>query len=111
MKQFCARALSEANRGIDAVPEFISQRRRWLNGAFFAAVYSLIHFKQIWQTDHTITRKILLHIEFVYQFVSLLFTFFSLVSVATRFLLSVLLTRLGELLSHLLLHCWITGRP
>src|SRR5262245_53271266 len=64
----------------DAVPEFISQRRRWLNGAFFAAVYSLIHFRQIWRTDHTVTRKILLHIEFVYQFVSLVFTFFSLVS-------------------------------
>ncbi|KAI5365958.1 putative chitin synthase [Septoria linicola] len=62
----------------DAVPEFISQRRRWLNGAFFAAVYSLLHFKQIWKTDHTIARKILLHIEFIYQFVQLLFTFFSL---------------------------------
>ncbi|KAL1953115.1 hypothetical protein VTO42DRAFT_3574 [Malbranchea cinnamomea] len=62
----------------DSVPEFISQRRRWLNGAFFAAVYSLIHFRQIWKTDHTLTRKILLHIEFVYQFVSLVFTFFSL---------------------------------
>ncbi|KAF2181320.1 glycosyltransferase family 2 protein [Zopfia rhizophila CBS 207.26] len=62
----------------DAVPEFISQRRRWLNGAFFAAVYSLLHFRQVWATDHTLWRKILLHIEFVYQFVSLLFTFFSL---------------------------------
>ncbi|KAK5686606.1 Chitin synthase, class 2 [Elasticomyces elasticus] len=62
----------------DAVPEFISQRRRWLNGAFFAAVYSLLHFRQIWRTDHSIARKVLLHIEFVYQFVSLLFTFFSL---------------------------------
>ena len=64
----------------DAVPEFISQRRRWLNGAFFAAVYSLVHFKQIWKTDHTIWRKVLLHIEFVYQLVSLGFTYFSLVS-------------------------------
>lgn len=62
----------------DAVPEFISQRRRWLNGAFFAAVYSLVHFRQIWNTDHSMARKILLHIEFLYQFVSLLFTFFSL---------------------------------
>ena len=64
----------------DAIPEFISQRRRWLNGAFFAAVYSLVHFRQIWHTDHTIMRKVLLHIEFVYQFVSLGFTWFSLVS-------------------------------
>ena len=63
---------------LDAVPEFVSQRRRWLNGAFFAAVYSLVHFRQVWQTDHTMTRKILLHIEFVYQFINLLFTFFSL---------------------------------
>ncbi|RDW69515.1 putative chitin synthase A [Coleophoma cylindrospora] len=62
----------------DAVPEFVSQRRRWLNGAFFAAVYSLVHFRQIWQTDHTLGRKILLHIEFVYQFIQLMFTFFSL---------------------------------
>jgi chitin synthase len=62
----------------DAVPEFVSQRRRWLNGAFFAAVYSLVHFRQIWHTDHTVGRKILLHIEFIYQFIQLLFTYFSL---------------------------------
>ena len=63
---------------LDSVPEFISQRRRWLNGAFFAAVYSLLHFKQIWYTDHSIWRKALLHLEFVYQFIQLAFTFFSL---------------------------------
>ncbi|KAK6189518.1 hypothetical protein LQW54_013188 [Pestalotiopsis sp. IQ-011] len=62
----------------DTVPEFISQRRRWLNGAFFAAVYSLVHFKQLWQTDHTVARKVLLHIEFFYQFLQLMFTYFSL---------------------------------
>ncbi|KAK1751987.1 hypothetical protein QBC47DRAFT_424934 [Echria macrotheca] len=62
----------------DTVPEFVSQRRRWLNGAFFAAVYSLVHFKQIWLTDHTIARKVMLHIEFFYQLLQLLFTYFSL---------------------------------
>ncbi|KAI1336052.1 chitin synthase [Xylariaceae sp. FL0016] len=62
----------------DTVPEFISQRRRWLNGAFFAAVYSLVHFKQLWTTDHTLARKILLHMEFGYQALQLLFTYFSL---------------------------------
>ncbi|KAM0445873.1 hypothetical protein ACHAO4_009711 [Trichoderma viride] len=62
----------------DSVPEFISQRRRWLNGAFFAAVYSLVQMRQILQTDHTLARKVLLYIEFVYQFVQLLFTYFSL---------------------------------
>ncbi|KAM0572071.1 hypothetical protein ACHAP6_008652 [Verticillium nonalfalfae] len=62
----------------DSVPEFISQRRRWLNGAFFAAVYSLVHFKQVWTTDHTLARKILLNIESFYQLLQLLFTYFSL---------------------------------
>ncbi|KAJ5966432.1 hypothetical protein N7481_013146 [Penicillium waksmanii] len=62
----------------DTVPEFISQRRRWLNGAFFAAVYSTINAKQIWKTDHTLARKILLHIEFVYQTLNLVFTYFGL---------------------------------
>jgi len=74
-----AQIIPVTNRNLDTVPEFISQRRRWLNGAFFAAVYSLLHFKQIWATDHTLGRKILLHIEFCYQFVQLLFTYFSLV--------------------------------
>jgi chitin synthase len=64
----------------DTVPEFISQRRRWLNGAFFAAVYSIFNAKQIWYTDHTFARKVLLHIEFFYQFLNLLFTYFGLVS-------------------------------
>lgn len=62
----------------DTVPEFISQRRRWLNGAFFAAVYSLVHFKQLLGTDHTIPRKALLLIESFYQFIQLMFTYFSL---------------------------------
>lgn len=62
----------------DDVPEFVSQRRRWLNGALFAAIYAQTHFTQIWQTDHSIMRKIMLHIEFFYQFVQLIFTFFSL---------------------------------
>jgi chitin synthase len=62
----------------DNVPEFISQRRRWLNGALFAAIYSLTHFRQIWHTDHSFARKLFLHIEFLYQLIQLIFTFFSL---------------------------------
>lgn len=62
----------------DTLPEFISQRRRWLNGALFAAIYSQTHFMQIWYTDHSTTRKLLLCVEFLYQFFSMLFTFFSI---------------------------------
>lgn len=62
----------------ESIPEFISQRRRWLNGSLFAAFYAQTHIKQIWKTDHSLTRKILLHIEFLYQFANLVVTFFSL---------------------------------
>ncbi|GMM38702.1 chitin synthase [Saccharomycopsis crataegensis] len=62
----------------DSLPEFISQRRRWLNGALFAALYSQLHFRQVWKTDHSFVRKFFLHIEFFYQFIQLLFSFFSL---------------------------------
>ncbi|CDR37623.1 CYFA0S01e13542g1_1 [Cyberlindnera fabianii] len=59
------------------VAEFIAQRRRWLNGALFAAFYAQLHFRQIWQTSHSWTRKFFFHIEFLYQSVTLLFNWFS----------------------------------
>ncbi|KAF8000554.1 hypothetical protein HF325_005483 [Metschnikowia pulcherrima] len=62
----------------ESVPEFLSQRRRWMNGAFFAALYSLRHANRIWQTDHSFTRKFWFCFEFAYQFLTLLFSFFSL---------------------------------
>ncbi|CAO3626245.1 unnamed protein product [Cunninghamella blakesleeana] len=54
------------------LPEFISQRRRWLNGSFFAAVYSIWHFKRIWITDHSTIRKLMLSIEFIFNFFNLM---------------------------------------
>ncbi|VUG17675.1 CHS2 [Brettanomyces bruxellensis] len=61
----------------ETLSEFISQRRRWLNGSFFAALYSQIHSFQIWHTDHSLIRKIFFQIEFLYQGFTLLFNFFS----------------------------------
>lgn len=62
----------------ETVPEFLSQRRRWINGAFFAALYSLSKSRQIWYTDHSFSRKFWLHVEFMYQSINLVFSFFSL---------------------------------
>ncbi|CAG8849391.1 1347_t:CDS:1, partial [Racocetra persica] len=49
------------------VPEdiagLISQRRRWLNGSFFASFHAILHFYYIWRSGHSISRKIFLHIE------------------------------------------------
>lgn len=74
----CSSITFANNVPLDTVPEFVSQRRRWLNGAFFAAVYSLVQCRQLLATDHTLARKILLYVESIYQFIQLFFTFFSL---------------------------------
>jgi chitin synthase len=63
----------------DRMAEFILQRRRWLNGSFFAAVYAITHFYQIWRSDHSFMRKIMLMIEFVYQTINMLFAWFAIV--------------------------------
>ncbi|GAA95000.1 glycosyltransferase family 2 protein [Mixia osmundae IAM 14324] len=60
------------------VAEFISQRRRWLNGAFFCAVFSILHFTRLLKTDHSKMRKLLLMFETLYNVLSLVFAFMSL---------------------------------
>ncbi|KAF9968391.1 Chitin synthase, class 1 [Mortierella alpina] len=62
----------------DSVPEFISQRRRWLNGSFFAAIYALTHSANIWRSDHGFMRKLWFHLEFFYNFISIVFSWFAL---------------------------------
>ncbi|WWD18233.1 hypothetical protein CI109_102683 [Kwoniella shandongensis] len=62
----------------DAVPELVSQRRRWLNGSFFAAIHSIVHFGYLYRSSHTFTRKLFLHVELVYQTVSMIFAWFAL---------------------------------
>ncbi|KAH8924728.1 glycosyltransferase family 2 protein [Atractiella rhizophila] len=58
----------------EKVPEFISQRRRWLNGSFFAGVYAVALFYRIWSSGQSFFRKIWLQIEFAYIAFTILFT-------------------------------------
>ncbi|CAG8607976.1 11921_t:CDS:2 [Funneliformis mosseae] len=62
----------------DTFTELISQRRRWLNGSFFAGVFAICHTFNIWRSDHTTWRKTLLAIEMFYQSFTLLFSWFAL---------------------------------
>lgn len=60
------------------VPEFISQRRRWLNGSFFAAIYSLAHIGQLHRTEHSRWKAMALYFEGFYNFLNLLFAWFGI---------------------------------
>jgi chitin synthase len=44
------------------VPEFISQRRRWLNGSLFASIHATVFFYRIWTSGHGFFRKLFLQV-------------------------------------------------
>ncbi|KAI5811631.1 chitin synthase-domain-containing protein [Peziza echinospora] len=62
----------------DTMSELILQRRRWLNGSFFAAVYALVHAFDIWRSNHSLLRKLAFHVEFLYQTISMIFSWFAI---------------------------------
>ena len=45
------------------VPEFISQRRRWLNGSLFASIHATVFFFRIWTSGQGFFRKIFLQVS------------------------------------------------
>lgn len=62
----------------DNLTEFILQRRRWLNGSFFAAIYGIFHFYKLFRSSHNPLRMTLLIIEFTYNGINILVSWFSL---------------------------------
>lgn len=47
---------------VSQVPEFISQRRRWLNGSLFASIHATVFFFRIWTSGQNIFRMFLLQV-------------------------------------------------
>ncbi|KAF3349064.1 hypothetical protein VD0002_g8478 [Verticillium dahliae] len=74
----------KAAKGETDVPEgaaeFISQRRRWLNGSFAASLYSLMHFGRMYKSGHNLIRMFFFHIQLIYNVLNVIFTWFSLAS-------------------------------
>ncbi|RKP12656.1 chitin synthase [Piptocephalis cylindrospora] len=60
------------------VAELISQRRRWLNGSFFAAVFAITHWYRFLTANHSYFRKFLFILEFIYTLYNMLFSWFNL---------------------------------
>ncbi|GAA6007454.1 uncharacterized protein JCM10292_002411 [Rhodotorula paludigena] len=64
----------------DTIAEFIGQRRRWLNGSFFAGVYALLHTFQLLSTSHSRKKIAFLFLQAIYNFVNVLFSWVGLSS-------------------------------
>ena len=60
------------------LPELVSQRRRWLNGSFFASVNSITNFSALLRSNHSIIRKAVFLFQALYNSYNLLFTWFSI---------------------------------
>ncbi|KAJ3510618.1 hypothetical protein NLJ89_g4567 [Agrocybe chaxingu] len=65
--------------------ELIGQRRRWLNGSFAASVYSLVHFFSFYRSGHGVIRMFFLHIQALYNFFQLVFSWFALANLWLTF--------------------------
>jgi cellulose synthase/poly-beta-1,6-N-acetylglucosamine synthase-like glycosyltransferase len=84
----------------EGLPEFINQRRRWLNGSFFAATYAIAHVGQMLSSGHTVSRKVVLSIQTIYNVINLIASWFSIVSIILETMLTVLSDQTkGKLLS------------
>jgi chitin synthase len=78
----------------DTMAELILQRRRWLNGSFFAAIYAITHFYQLFRSDHSFLRKLMFMIEFIYQAINMIFAWFGIGNFFLVF--HILTTSLGD---------------
>lgn len=58
--------------------DFINQRRRWLNGAFFATLYSLHMVTRIWASGHNIFRISFLFLQLFHNVLAFVLAWFSL---------------------------------
>ena len=64
----------------EGAPEFISQRRRWLNGSFAASVYALMHFGRLFKSGHNPLRKFFFVLQMLYNMSTLILSWFMLAS-------------------------------
>ncbi|KAF1949675.1 hypothetical protein CC80DRAFT_483909 [Byssothecium circinans] len=58
--------------------DFINQRRRWLNGAFFSTIYVITHWHRVYKSGHNIIRLAAFHIQLLHSILALFLSWFSL---------------------------------
>jgi cellulose synthase/poly-beta-1,6-N-acetylglucosamine synthase-like glycosyltransferase len=77
----------------EGLPEFINQRRRWLNGSFFAATYAIAHIGQMLSSGHSVSRKVVLSIQAFYNIINLIASWFAIVSTILEAMMTTLTDR------------------
>lgn len=61
-----------------SVVDFINQRRRWLNGAFFSTIYVVTHWSRMYHSGHNILRLAAFHLQLFHNILALILAWFSL---------------------------------
>ena len=62
----------------DTIMGLVKQRRRWLNGAFFTLLYTIIHYpRMLISTSHSVLRKFLLLTQLLYMLTNLAINWFT----------------------------------
>ncbi|GMF26524.1 unnamed protein product [Phytophthora lilii] len=70
----------------ETLVDLIKQRRRWLNGSFFAGLFAISNFGRVWkESGHSLSRKIVLTLQFIYLGVQNLLSWFLLSNVFLTF--------------------------
>ncbi len=64
--EYVKEAIAEADP-VTKLTDLLKQRRRWLNGTFFALIYTLSNWLRVWtDSHHNLLRKLVISFEFVY---------------------------------------------
>jgi chitin synthase len=82
-KAGCNYLLSYNNKAIaktdapSTVVDLIKQRRRWLNGSFFASLYALMHVGSLLsRSKHSLLRKVTVFLQYLYILITICFLWF-----------------------------------
>jgi len=57
--------------------DLVKQRRRWLNGSFFAMLYAVLHFNRFWtRSSHSFGRKMFVSLQFMTYVIQIILNWF-----------------------------------
>ena len=59
----------------DSFESLLLQRRRWINGSWFALLDSVKNFKKIWSSEHNCCRKLLFTFQMIYYIINIIYSF------------------------------------